>query len=141
MSKKLFMQRGKPIPTTMELKAKLGGIWGLENFKLIPMGGGLFHVLLEKIEEQSMVIAHGPANLSPGLFRVARWRPDSDPGCLCTTTRVWIRLYAIPLKFRKTQNLLNIAAIAGTPFKFDQATLNLYQGFYARLLIDIDVSK
>lgn len=54
-----------------ELKDKSVVIWGLEKFKLISMDGGLFHVQLEKIEEQSLVVADNPANISPGMFRVA----------------------------------------------------------------------
>lgn len=38
-------------PTIMELKEKLASLSGLNSFKLVPMGGGHFHVLLNSIEE------------------------------------------------------------------------------------------
>lgn len=86
-------------------------------------------------------MAYGPINVSPGTFRVARWKPGFDPICLRTTTQVWVKLYGIPLEFRKGQNLLNIAAAIGTPLRLDQSTINLCIGLYARILIDIDVSR
>lgn len=35
---RLFLPRGHVMLTTMELKAKLVSVWGLENFRLILMG-------------------------------------------------------------------------------------------------------
>lgn len=36
---------------------------------------------------------------------------------------------------------MNIASAVGTPLKIDSATLSMYQGLYARVLVDVDVSK
>lgn len=69
---RLFLPRNSSAPTTMSLRSKLSAVWGMENFKLIPMGGGLHHVLLQSLEDQSKILSHGPINMSPGTFRVAR---------------------------------------------------------------------
>lgn len=63
-----YLQKGKEAPTTMELKMNLASNWGLENFKLIPMGGGLLHVLLKIMEEKSRALSHGPVNLPSRIF-------------------------------------------------------------------------
>lgn len=56
----------------MNLKTKVGDLWGLQNFKLVPMGVAHYHVILNYMEEQYTVMSWGLINLSPGLFRVAR---------------------------------------------------------------------
>lgn len=43
---KLFLRRRKSIPTVMELKSKLRELWEVDNFKLIPMGGCHYHIML-----------------------------------------------------------------------------------------------
>lgn len=68
------------------------------------------------------------------------------PGCNVsvqaqTSTQVWIRILNLPLECRKTQNLLNIAMGVGLPIKIDPLTLSLYHGLYARVLVEVDLSK
>lgn len=138
---RFFLQKGNAPPTTMELKERLGIIWGLKSFKLVPMGGGNYHVVLHLMEDQSAVMAQGSVNLSLGTFRVTRWLLGFDLTCLKTTTNIWIGLFGMPLEFRKEQNLLNISIVVGLPIKIDLATINMYQGLYTRVLVDVDVSR
>lgn len=62
------LQKGKPAPMTIEMEVKLALIWGLDMFKLIPIGRGFFHIVLKTMEEQRQVLSHGPVNFSPGLL-------------------------------------------------------------------------
>lgn len=48
---RLFLPRTAAVPTTMNLRAKLSVAWGLDSFKLVPMGGGLHHVILQTMDE------------------------------------------------------------------------------------------
>lgn len=68
-----YLQKGKAAPTTIELRAKLAATWGMESFKLIPIGGGMSHILLKSMEEQSLILSHGLTNLPCGIFRVVQW--------------------------------------------------------------------
>lgn len=36
---------------------------------------------------------------------------------------------------------MNIEATIGLPIKIDPATLSMYQGLYARVLVNVDVSR
>lgn len=47
----------------------------------------------------------------------------------------------MPFVFCKELNLLKVVAAVGTPLKFDEATIDIYQGLYARVLVDVDLSK
>lgn len=98
---RLYLRRGIFPPTTMDLKKKLMGVWGIESCKIVPMGSGHFHVIFNSFEDQSSAMAHGPVNISPGIVRVSRWYPGFDLSCLKSTAQVWIRLYGMPLEFRK----------------------------------------
>lgn len=61
--------------------------------------------------------------------------PKTVPGA------VWLRIYDLPLEYRKPQTLFNIASGAGVPLKIDPRILSLEIGLYARVLIEVDVSK
>lgn len=43
---KIFLKKGRSLLTVKELKRKLVESWGLENFKLIPMGGRHYNATL-----------------------------------------------------------------------------------------------
>lgn len=68
---------------------------------MVPLGSGHYHIILNSMSDQCMVMFNGPANTSPGTFRVARWQPGFDPTCLKSTTQVWVRIYGIPVEFSK----------------------------------------
>lgn len=72
---KLFLKRYL-ITNTKELKEKLSLVWKISNFKSTPLGGGFYHIFIESIKQQSMIISIGAVNLKPGVFRVSRWMPN-----------------------------------------------------------------
>lgn len=39
----IYLKRGASFPTTMDLKSKLGELWGTQTFKLLPMGSNHYH--------------------------------------------------------------------------------------------------
>lgn len=67
---RIFLQRGNSPQTAIELKSKLGDIWCIQNFKLVPVGGGHYHVILSSMDEQCKVMSFGPINMSPRTFRL-----------------------------------------------------------------------
>lgn len=121
-----------------EIKNCLAG----KQLKLIPLGKGAYHVLLYTMEEHSTVMAHGGVLLRPGTFRISRWYLGFNPTKFKqTTTQVWIRIFNLPLEYRKEQNLLNVARGAGIPLKIDLKTLNPELGIYARVLVEVDFNN
>lgn len=112
------------------------------DLKLIPLKGGVFHILLNSLEDQSYVMAMGVVDLKPRVFRVSRWFLHFDPlNFKPTTSQVWIFLLDLPLDYRKDQNVLNIVAGVGLPLKIDPLTRNLYHDAYARVLVDVDFTQ
>lgn len=41
---RVLMQRGNSLPNTMELRRKLETVWGLSQFRILPIGRGFFHI-------------------------------------------------------------------------------------------------
>lgn len=111
-------------------------------FKLIPLGRGYYHVLINNMENQSTATTAGPVNTNPGVFRVTRWTPDFNTGNMKNNvTQVWLKIFYLALEYRKPQTLFNNASGAGFPLKIDPRTLALEQGLYARVLIEVDIAN
>lgn len=51
----LLLQKGDVLWMTLGLKQKLSGVWGISNFRVLPIGKGVFHVFLFSMEDQSTV--------------------------------------------------------------------------------------
>lgn len=100
----------------------------------------MYHVLLYNMADRSVVTVLGAMHTKPGIFRVSRWFPGFNfSNYKQTAVQVWIRIFELPLEYRKTQNLLNITRGVGLPWKIDRQTLNLSQGIYARILVEVDL--
>ena len=58
-----------------------------------------------------------------------------------THVSLWIRLVELPQEYWQERTLKEIASAVGTPIDIDGPTRNLTFGYYARILVDIDLSK
>ncbi|XP_056698182.1 uncharacterized protein [Spinacia oleracea] len=54
---------------------------------------------------------------------------------------VWIRFPELPVEYYDKQALFEIAKVVGTPIRVDYATDNLTRARYARVCLDLDLSK
>lgn len=82
------------------------------------MGKGFFHVFLNTLENQCLVLIVGTMNLKPGIFRVSWWVRDFNPlNQKQTNAQVWCRIYDLPIEGRGTINLFSIAAGDGEPLR------------------------
>lgn len=72
------MQRGTDLPTNKSIREKLKSFWGVKDFKLISLKGGIYHVLFNSLQRQSLAMAKGAINLKPGVPRMYRWYPGFD---------------------------------------------------------------
>lgn len=63
----------------MNLRNKLIEAWVVSGCKIVPMGGGCFHIILNSIEDQSVSLAFGPVIILQGTFLATRWHLGFDP--------------------------------------------------------------
>ncbi|XP_024195595.1 uncharacterized protein LOC112198698 [Rosa chinensis] len=93
-------------------------------------------------EMMSMVWGKGAIVLKPGLLRFMRWTPNFSPAKQRNTNaQVWVRLWNLGLEFWEPLTLFEIANGIGVPVKIDQNMMERKLGLYARVLVDIDLSK
>ncbi|KAK0582625.1 hypothetical protein LWI29_027805 [Acer saccharum] len=84
----------------------------------------------------------GSLHLKPGILRLQPWTQNFNPNTQRTTNaQIWARFYDLPWEFWHPQILSDMARGVGIPLKFDRATLEGDYGHFARMLIDVDLSK
>lgn len=67
--------RSEPLPSTMEIKAKLlEGFW-IEEVKVIAMGKSFFHLIFNNLDDQCKILSEGSFFLKPGFMCFTRWVP------------------------------------------------------------------
>lgn len=73
---------------------------------------------------------------------VQKWRLDFDPVKeLISIIALWVRICGLPVKFFKEFAVAKIGKIIGDVVKVDQLTLPETRGKFARVCIEVDLSK
>ncbi|MCH79558.1 NBS resistance protein [Trifolium medium] len=138
----VMSKKDKPI-TSRDLFAKLRVIWkdfGL--WHLVPLGRGYFEFQFSNSEDEHKAWYVGTLHLKPGLLRLSKWEHDFNVHTQRQThIQVWIRLLDLLQEYWRPQLLFEIMNRVGTPLMLDDATKRREFGHYARVLVDIDLSK
>ncbi|XP_050212400.1 uncharacterized protein LOC126663639 [Mercurialis annua] len=140
---RVTLTKGESPWKQIDLKSKLTGIWNLDsNWKLISLGRGFYHILLSNEETLKAIWSRGSIGLKPGILRLLPWTPGFNPEeQKSTTTQVWVRIHKLPWEFWDKQLLAEISRGIGVPLKIDHNTINGELGHFARVLVDMDLSK
>jgi hypothetical protein len=85
----------------------------------------------------------GTINLKPGVLQLFEWTKDFNIHTQWQTrTHVWIQLWELPREYWMERTLYEIAGVVGIPLLIDIVTkINRLIGHYARVLVDLDLSK
>jgi len=77
---RLVLSKGDQPLSSKDLHAKLLQLWKpLDRRKMIPLGRGFFEFQLSYVNDIRSVWSNDAWNLKPGLLRLSRWSPYSDP--------------------------------------------------------------
>lgn len=72
---RLSVPRSEPLPSTMEIQAKLlEGFW-IEEVKVIAMGKSFFHLIFNNLDDQCKILSEGSFFLKPVFMCFTRWVP------------------------------------------------------------------
>jgi len=140
---RITLVKGDKPYTARDLAKKLYSIWKLaQKWKMVPLGKGYYDFHFESLDEFRKIWAAGTVNLKPGLLRLSQWTKDfSHYNKKQTHASIWIRLVELPHEYWRERTLKEIACAVGTPIDIDAPTRNRAFGHYARILVDIDLSK
>ncbi|XP_042056295.1 uncharacterized protein LOC121800869 [Salvia splendens] len=74
-------------------------------------------------------------------MRVFKWSSDFDAYCESPIAAIWCNLIGLPIHLYDQAALFAIGKLLGTPIQIDRATANRMRLLFARLCIEIDISK
>lgn len=140
---KLSLVQGDSPYSLDALYSKLSQIWGITgDWQLVPLGKGYYNIQLPSLADRDRVLDRRSWSLKPGLFRLQRWVRGFNPYKVNTTlAQVWVRIYEIPMEYFQPKIIHALASALGTVIKIDDRTWNRTMCHYARVLIEIDMTK
>lgn len=140
---RLTLLKGDKPYSARDLSIKIGKLWKTTaGWKMVPLGKGFYDFLFDSEADYRKIWALGTINLKPGLLRFSRWTTDFKFQTQKQThASIWIRLVALPQEYWRERTLKEIASAVGTPIEIDGPTRNRIFGHYARILVDMDLSK
>ncbi|PIA40480.1 hypothetical protein AQUCO_02500291v1 [Aquilegia coerulea] len=123
-----------------ELKTQASRVWALSaNFNITPLGKGFLHLHFENYQK---VWTKGPWRFGTELMRLQKWeknfRPENQKR---TNALVWIRLPNLSIECWDVEALLSIGRAVGYPMKVDETSISKQFGYYANVLVDVDLNK
>ncbi|XP_026451540.1 uncharacterized protein LOC113351829 [Papaver somniferum] len=88
-----------------------------------------------------MTIKAGKWEVHNQVLWIRNWIPDFRPqNHRASQAMIWVHLPGLSLEYWDEATLFTICKALGTPVKVDEATLNFYNGYYARVLVNIDLA-
>lgn len=83
-----------------------------------------------------------PTNkINTSLFRLFRWSPDFEIGRESSFVAVWVKFYNLPLHYYNEASLHRLGSTLGTVLRIHNSTLDLSNQVFARVCIELDVTK
>ncbi|XP_039127008.1 uncharacterized protein LOC120263188 [Dioscorea cayenensis subsp. rotundata] len=136
---KLF---GKPPPFT-QVKDDLLAKWSSFGEVLIsdlPNGFILIRCSSQQILQH--LLLDGPWSVNGITLQLTPWKPFSEPTfAKLSTAAIWVQFHNLPIEFWDGETLDFIASQLGILLKIDDLTTSLARSKFARVCIDIDLSR
>ncbi|XP_061994000.1 uncharacterized protein LOC133711948 [Rosa rugosa] len=136
---------GKPNSTnTFDFMLKgLRRKWQVKGgWQLIDLPNDFFVVKFNLEEDMNYVLCGGPWILARQTLIVRKWRPDFDPmNEVIGKMALWVRIYGLPVKYFKDYTIAKIGKVLRDVVKVDQVTIGQARGKFARVCVEIDLSK
>lgn len=140
---RLLLRKGSKPLKVEALKASLQTLWQpTAAWQLVPLARGYYDIHFGTEEDMRRVWSNGTCSLDSGIFRLFQWKPDFDPYSpkIQSHSQVWIQIYGLSLEYWHPKILMSIARGVGIPLKLDRATRAKTYGYYARVLVEVDLS-
>ncbi|CAI9087709.1 OLC1v1021852C1 [Oldenlandia corymbosa var. corymbosa] len=97
---------------------------------------------LSNVEDYNHVLLNGPWSIKEHYITVLPWTPNFDPtGENLSAVPTWIRIPGLPLKYFHEALLKDITKPMGRFIKGDRNTITAERGRYARVAVELDLSK
>ncbi|XP_026459676.1 uncharacterized protein LOC113360378 [Papaver somniferum] len=102
---------------------------------------GFFIIKLDNMEDMNY-IWKGFWKIESQILSLRAWEPNFNPAAQKTTSAfVWVIFPGLSIEYWKENILMQRGKTLGRPIKIDEITLKKVVGYYACVLVEIDISK
>ena len=125
------------------MQSKLVQLWRPSGrMDCVDLTHGFFLVRFYAKEDLDAVLDKGPWFIGDIFLSLRPWEPFFKPSAASVSSiAVWVRLHELPIELYETDALKQIGESLGRVLRIDAHTAMEARGKYARLCIQIDVSK
>ena len=129
--------------TIPALDKRLRELWKPKGgMYVIDLPRQFFMIRFDLKDEYLEALTGGPWRVFGSHLVVQAWSPAFNPSRdSITTTPVWVRLSNIPVTYYHPNILMAVARGLGKPIKVDLTTLHVERARFARVCVEVDLSK
>lgn len=133
---------GRSVPIAV-LNRKLREMWNPKGeMYVLDLPRRFFMVRFGEEKDYLKALTGGLWRAFGSYLMVQAWSPEFDPmRDDIVTTPVWVRLSNLPVNFYHKAILLGIVKGLGKPIRVDSTTLNLERARFARVCVEVNLSK
>ncbi|XP_057809022.1 uncharacterized protein LOC131023496 [Salvia miltiorrhiza] len=140
---RLLLQKGDSPRFADDIKNELQAFWAVSApWQVVPLGKGFF--TLRFSGESDLMQAKSKAfwKLKLGILKIREWTLLFNPYKETVShSQVWLCIYYLPHELWHPDLITGISRSVGTPIKIDGSTFLGAVGHFARVLIEMDVTK
>ncbi|CAN0919890.1 hypothetical protein LINGRAHAP2_LOCUS31720 [Linum grandiflorum] len=127
----------------LPLSRRLNSVWAKQgDIQISDLNNGCFLVRFREKSDYEIAVTGGPWKLGETYLTVHRWHKGFNPwNANVITTLVWVQLPDLPVEFYHPTAVMRIASRIGTPVRVDRATKEGARTKYARVCVEIDLTK
>jgi hypothetical protein len=125
------------------LENRLKQLWVRKGaIQIVDLSHDFYLVTFTSLEDQCRALTEGPWMIYDHYLVVRAWSSNFDPSTATVSkTAVWVRFSGLPIEYYDPRILHFIGNRIGTTVKVDKNTLLQERGKYARLCVEVDLSK
>lgn len=125
------------------LEQRIRDICKLErDCEIIDLESGFFLTRFYSKRDYLHVLNNGPWVILGHYLTLTKWRQNFRPSLeKVSSTLVWIRFPEVPIEFFEESVLLQMGNLVGRAVKVDDTTMEVSRGRFARVCVEIDLSK
>lgn len=125
------------------LLRKLQSLWQPKGQMTVVDLGEDFYLVKFWIEDDLSFVLHGgPWLIFDHYLTIRKWQPDFDPSkASIERVAVWVRFPSLPIEYYDSSFMKWIKNVMGNSVRVDSTTEGKSRGKYARLCVEVDLSK
>ncbi|XP_058733532.1 uncharacterized protein LOC131605159 [Vicia villosa] len=112
------------------------------SLSIVDLGNDYFTASFANNDDHYRALMEGPWLIYDHYLSVQEWKPNFCPSSdAVEQIAVWVRISGLPLEYYDARVLAFIGNRIGTTVKVDRNTLKIERGKYARLCMQVDLTK